>query len=116
MSLLDSLLLDSQKLDVWIAVRTDGVKGSGTEADPYDATPTPATGLSVTSLTNAGREATATTAVNHGYLDGDAVTIAGAAQFNGTFPIYGKTNNTFKYYMNAAPGGSAAGAGCSPDE
>src|SRR2546425_378167 len=115
MSLLDSLLvLDPPKLDVWIAVRTDGIKGSGTEADPYNATPTQAVAISVTSLTNAGREATATTAVDHGYLDGDVVTIggvtgAGAAQFNGTFPIYGKTNNTFKYYMTATPGGASAG-------
>src|SRR5437879_10737624 len=96
MSLIASLLIDPARLDVWIAVRTDGVKGSGTEADPYDATPTQAPGLSVANLTNAGREATATTAANHGYLNGDAVTIAGvtgagAAQFNGAFPIYGTT-------------------------
>jgi len=36
MSLLDSLLLDPARLDVWIALRTDGVKGSGTESDPYN--------------------------------------------------------------------------------
>lgn len=36
MSLSDSLLLDAARLDVWIALRTDGVKGSGTESDPYD--------------------------------------------------------------------------------
>jgi len=36
MSLLDSLLLDPPRLDVWIAVRTDGVAGTGTESDPYD--------------------------------------------------------------------------------
>src|SRR6266446_5225066 len=106
MSLLDALLLDPQKLDVWLAVRTDGVKGSGTEADPYDAIPRQAAAISVTNLSYSGREATATTANDHGYLDGDVVTIAGvtgggAAQFNGTFPIYAKTNNTFKYYMTA---------------
>src|SRR2546423_2684242 len=36
MSLLDSLLLDPARLDVWIAMRTDGVAGTGTESDPYD--------------------------------------------------------------------------------
>jgi hypothetical protein len=37
MSLLDSfLILDAPKLDVWIAVRSDHVAGSGTESDPYD--------------------------------------------------------------------------------
>jgi hypothetical protein len=33
MSLLDALLLDPARLDVWIALRADGVKGSGTESD-----------------------------------------------------------------------------------
>lgn len=35
MSLLDALLLDPAPFDVWIAVRTDGMKGSGTASDPY---------------------------------------------------------------------------------
>jgi len=36
MSLLDALLLDPAPFNVWIAVRTDGIKGSGTASDPYD--------------------------------------------------------------------------------
>jgi hypothetical protein len=36
MSLLDALLLDPAPFDVWIAARTDGIKGSGTASDPYD--------------------------------------------------------------------------------
>ncbi|HEY9172182.1 MAG TPA: hypothetical protein VI136_07860 [Verrucomicrobiae bacterium] len=36
MSLLDALLLDPHRINVWIAYRTDGVKGSGTQSDPYD--------------------------------------------------------------------------------
>lgn len=36
MSLLDALLLDPHPFAVWIACRTDGVKGSGTASDPYD--------------------------------------------------------------------------------
>ena len=36
MSLFDALLLDPYRLNVWIAYRTDGVKGSGTENDPFD--------------------------------------------------------------------------------
>src|SRR6266568_8337825 len=115
MSLLDSLLvLDAPKLDVWIAVRTDGVKGSGTESDPYNGSPRQESAISITNLTNSGREATATTATDHSYLNGDVVMIAGvtgagAAQFNGRFSIYGKTNNTFKYAMSVVPGGSASG-------
>jgi hypothetical protein len=36
MSTLDALLIEPHQdpRDVWIAVRTDGVKGSGTENDP----------------------------------------------------------------------------------
>jgi hypothetical protein len=36
MSLLDALLLDPVRIDVWVAWRTDGVAGSGTQQDPYD--------------------------------------------------------------------------------
>jgi hypothetical protein len=36
MSLLDALLLDPCRINVWISYRTDGVKGSGTQNDPYD--------------------------------------------------------------------------------
>lgn len=36
MSLLDALLLDPAPFEVWIAYRTDGLKGSGTASDPYD--------------------------------------------------------------------------------
>ena len=36
MSLLDALLLDPYKIDVWIAKRADGVKGTGTQNDPWD--------------------------------------------------------------------------------
>ena len=36
MSLLDALLLDPAPFNVWIALRTDGLKGSGTASDPFD--------------------------------------------------------------------------------
>lgn len=36
MSLLDALLLTPHPFNVWIARRTDGIKGSGTASDPYD--------------------------------------------------------------------------------
>lgn len=37
MSLLDALLLDPCRVNVWIAARNDGIKGSGTISDPYNA-------------------------------------------------------------------------------
>lgn len=36
MSLLDALLLDPYRINVWISYRTDGVAGSGTQNDPWD--------------------------------------------------------------------------------
>jgi hypothetical protein len=36
MSLLDALLLDPAPFNVWITVRADGIKGSGTVGDPYN--------------------------------------------------------------------------------
>ena len=97
MSLTDALLLDPQKLDVWIALRTDSVKGSGTESDPFDGTPIQAKPIDVSTLTHSAREATVNTGgTSHGYLEGDVVTIAGvtgagAPYYNGTFPIYSVT-------------------------
>jgi hypothetical protein len=38
MSLTHSLLLDPYPFEIWIAQRTDGLKGSGTLNDPYDGT------------------------------------------------------------------------------
>jgi len=34
--LIDSLLLEPDQFEAWIALRTDGNKGTGTECDPYD--------------------------------------------------------------------------------
>jgi len=36
MSLIDALLLDPVRINIWIAKRTDGIGGSGTLNDPYD--------------------------------------------------------------------------------
>ena len=113
MSLLDAILLDPQKLDVWIAVRTDGVQGSGTESDPYNASPRQENPISVQSLSSVVREATVTTNAAHGYADGEVVTIkgvtgTGAAQYNGRFSIYDASGSIFKYAMLSSPGASPA--------
>jgi hypothetical protein len=116
MSLTDTLLGEAYALDVWIALRTDGAKGSGTENDPYNGAPRYEPALTVTELELAGsdhRVATAT-AANHGYSDNDVITISGATgadgkYYNGTFVIYGATANTFQYWMAGEPAGDAAG-------
>jgi len=36
MSLIDAFLLEPYRIHIWISFRTDGIKGSGTQNDPYD--------------------------------------------------------------------------------
>src|SRR5882762_3927337 len=114
MSLLDSLLLDPTRLDIWFALRTDGVKGTGTESDPYDASMRAESPLAISSISYSGREATVTTSAPHGYNQNEfpvvsiaGVTGSGAAQFNGRFSIYNASGSTFQYAMLQTPAGSA---------
>src|SRR6266851_2717981 len=96
MSLMDSLLLDPVDMDIWVAPRTDGVLGSGTEEDPYDGSVRATPLLTVSSLTSSGNTATAI-ATNHGFKSGQLVRITGvssgnnpdydSAYYNGTFAI-----------------------------
>ena len=37
MSLFDALLLDGVRLNFWVAARTDGIAGSGSQSDPFNA-------------------------------------------------------------------------------
>jgi len=72
MSLMDELLLDPYPLDVWIAARTDGVVGSGSEDDPYDGSTKATPVISVTQIIGAGTTtASVTTGANHGFSTGD---------------------------------------------
>ena len=114
MSLFDALLLDPYRINVWIAYRTDGVAGTGTQNDPYDGSTNFAAPVTVSSLTRSGQEATAT-AAGHTYSDNDVVTIDGATvngttdnPFNGTFLIYGVSGSIFKYLMTGTPATDAS--------
>ncbi len=65
---------------------------------------------SVTSLT-ASATVTATTTANHGFSNGDSVTISGANEtgYNGTFTIAGVAGTTFTYTVAAALATPATG-------
>jgi len=121
MSLLDALLNEGYRdsRDIYIALRNDGSScGSGTIADPYDGGSRLSAGLTVTGLAPDSLdalEAVVTTSANHNYSDGDVVNISGvtgsgSSAWNGTFPIYSASGNTFRYYM-AAPPSAAPGGG-----
>jgi len=121
MSLLEALLLDPLRMNVWIAARPDGVAGTGTQNDPFDgstqakfdpimnALPVP-----VVSITFSTTTATVT-AINHGFSNTNSVVIAGATgsdaqYYNGTFTISNVTTNTFQYTLSHQPGANAQGA------
>src|SRR5438132_9607128 len=81
MSLSEALLLDPYPFEVWIANRgADGPRGSGTQADPWNAATIPSSvypALNISSLTSSGSLATATTTDPHGFQTGDWITISG---------------------------------------
>lgn len=70
------------------------------------------TGISVSSITRVGSEATVTTSSNHELANGFSVTISGAneAEYNGTFTVKEVTAlNKFKYDISGAPSSPATG-------
>ena len=88
MSLLDALLLDPPRIDVWVANRNDGVSGTGTAIDPFN-TSVILTGsqLSITSFSVAGQVVTAT--FTNTYAAGDVVQISGSTDplLNNVFTV-----------------------------
>ena len=112
MSLLDALLLEPPEFEVWIALRTDGALGSGTQPDPYDGSAIKTAPLAITSLTNPGANkliAHAVTATNHGFANDDIVVIARSSNpadgdwWDGTFQVTSATSTTFDYVMQREP-------------
>jgi len=118
-SLIDALLLEPSPLDVWIAVRTDGLKGSGTQSDPYDGSTKCYPAVTISSLAKGVTDKTlaAATASNHGFASGDWVTISGVdlggsnpsdVYYTGTFAITVVDAGTFQYRMLFEPTSSSA--------
>jgi hypothetical protein len=124
MSLLDALLLDPLRMNVWIAVRTEAVPvaGTGTQNDPFDgrtaakfdalmnAMPVPISGINYSGTT------ATVTAISHGFSNGNSVPIAGVTNsslYNGTFSISSATANTFQYTMSGTPTAAAQGGNMS---
>src|SRR5262245_41406572 len=107
MPLTDSLLLDPlapPRMDIWVALRTDGVKGSGTEEDPYDGSTWASPIVTVGGLISSGYRSTATTSAAHGVKSGDLVLIAGvtgpnAIYYNGSYVVSILTTTSFQYTM-----------------
>ncbi len=114
MSLMDAFLLDPAPLDVWIAARTDGIVGSGTEEDPFDGTRTGPPSIAVSSITFGATTATVTTSVNHGFSTDDFVLVEGAngpdaGLYNGVFSITYVSATSFSYTMPGTPQSAAVG-------
>jgi hypothetical protein len=117
MGLVDTFLLDPARADIWIAIRTDGVRGAGTATDPYHggASLGPTMPIVLPSTIPGTEILVDTTTRRHGFVEGDMVQIGGvtglpetAAQWNRMFGIYDVTPTSFKIafgFLPNAPGG-----------
>ena len=111
MSLTEALLLDPYPFEVWIALRSDGVAGSGTAEDPYDGSVIKTAPLSFTSLQQDSLDplkAVVTCPSNHGFSTGDLVSVGvpGAVSFDawdGIWTITVTSATEFNYAMKQVP-------------
>ncbi|MBL9171118.1 MAG: hypothetical protein JNN07_25520 [Verrucomicrobiales bacterium] len=138
MSLIQALLQDAVPMDVYIALRSDGAVGSGTENDPWNGGRAAYPVRTVDAVTvgtitdNAPFIVTITTSVAHGFNSGDIVLMSGFAApatsppsppygelLNGSFlvTVLADTQFTYKsYYYSeglypAPPTGSLSSSG-----
>jgi hypothetical protein len=124
MSLVDALLLDPHRdpREIWIAARTDGQRGDGSQADPYNGSSIPYPTIPITQITltkdSDPYEATAITDGPHGFCEGDMVSVAGGevitdpnnnyagfanVNYHGTFRIKSVGSTHFTYQMLGRP-------------
>jgi hypothetical protein len=110
MSLLDALLNEGYRdpREVYIALRADGQKGSGTVDDPYDGGTRNGTPVPVNLAFNAREAVVTVQAAGHCFAAVQAVEITGfsgadAALFNGDFQATRLSSHAFKITLAQAP-------------
>lgn len=108
MALLDALLQDPVPFNTWIAVRKDGIAGSGTAQDPLNGGTKRHPPIQISLVLTphpSGREAEATLLSGSGFFkEGDVVEISGVTgpqtePWNGTFGIYNVSSTKFNYLL-----------------
>lgn len=113
MSLVDALLLEAQRINLWLANRSDGTLGCFLDLGQLH----PGTAASLTSLVRDSGDpsvALATTSMSaHGLQPGERVKINASSgspsQFKGFFVIKGvPTANQFRYQMSSDPAANAS--------
>lgn len=124
-SLFDALITEPYGgLDVFFALRTDGLLGSGRADDPYSGANLDNPRLRILTITKSGTTATVKTATDHGFVTNQRVQIGGvlgieaasasdvdrAAYYNGIFTITRMNSDTFTYVMAGDPGGEGRGS------
>src|SRR5436190_740482 len=100
MSLLDALLFDPyrDRAEFWITNRgPQAGRGSGTQADPFNAATISTDTISVTGITRVDTTATVVTDQNHGFQTGDMVTISGVIP--AVIPVSETAPDTDFYYL-----------------
>lgn len=111
MTLTDAFLLESTGTNVWIASRSDQIRGDGSAGNPYNGGVSFGPAIPVNLPTSPGIEIVANTGDRaHGFFEGDMIQISGVtgsaltvAQWNRTFAIYDVTPTTFRFAMGFVP-------------
>lgn len=120
MPLLDSFLLEVAKTNVWIALRSDDIRGDGSAGNPYNGGLSygPAFRISLIVQPFSAEAMAETGGAAHGFSEGDMVQISGvtgpaAEQWNRVFGVYDVTLTSFKFARGIAflpPEGSPTAA------
>ncbi|MBI3867462.1 MAG: hypothetical protein HY299_02940 [Verrucomicrobia bacterium] len=117
MSLTDALLLDPAPLEIYIAIRSDNAKGSGTQDDPWNGglrnSPVySVTAVSITSVAN-GYTVTITPSPTQPFQTNDIIQMSSftgvnGELLNGSFFVTSTGMGTFSYFVQYAGGQNEA--------
>ena len=121
MSLCDALLIEPPipnlalpRQEVWLAVRTDGITGDGSQSNPFNCASLPSPRVTIGQLTSNQAVATVIVAPGTDFRDGDWVTIVGVKisagypndiYYHGTFQAFevDVQSGTFKVQLLGTP-------------
>ncbi len=113
MGLIEAFLLEPPRIDFWIADRSDGSSGSGTQLDPWNGRFNNTTSYTPSSISRTGSTATLNL-TSHPFKVGDRILVTGATGadakfYNGSFTVVSAPTNSLTYTMVGTPGARASG-------
>jgi hypothetical protein len=108
MGLLDTFLLEPTNTNVWVALRSDQIRGDGSASNPYHGGLTFGAAVPVSLIRNSTEGLGNSGASAHGFSEGDVIQIngvtgLGAVDWNRAFTIYDVTATMFKFAFAVLP-------------